>query len=156
MRNTASKTLPRTTSLLRVALAGLVAYGAIGCGALVDDTAEGGEALRLSNPPGLTMTVCGRVTGYDPPRNGLDGELRLDRGTWTLLNAAPIANETLLRVERRVCVHATLDLDQRIQAAYILDANDPRTDELREIYSGVEIPAMVDAEMPQPGVGEGR
>lgn len=146
MRKPYESKFERATTILRFALAGLAAQATVACGALVDDSESGQGALRLSNPPGLTMTVCGRVTGYDAPRDGLLGELRLDRGAWALLPEAAVANETLLRVDSRVCVHAALDLDQRIQGAFISQADDPRADTLGEAMNPLP-PALTDNDL---------
>jgi hypothetical protein len=74
---------------------------------------------RGSNPPGLTMTVCGTVVAYVAPAAATSGSLELDRGKWELVPAAPVAFETLLTPGSNVCVHASLDTDKRVRGVYV-------------------------------------
>ncbi len=79
---------------------------------------------RGSNPPGLTMTVCGRVVSYVAGDANHGGSIELDRGKWDLVPAAPVAFEVLLAPGADVCVHASLDTDQRIRGAYVYTPED--------------------------------
>lgn len=74
---------------------------------------------RGSNPPGLTLTVCGKVVTYVAPAAATSGSLELDRGKWELVPAAPVAFETLLLPGADVCVHASLDTDKRVRGVYV-------------------------------------
>lgn len=74
---------------------------------------------RGSNPPGLALTVCGRVITYVAPAASTSGSLELDRGKWELVPAAPVAFEMLLTPGADVCVHASLDTDMRARGVYV-------------------------------------
>lgn len=98
----------------------VIALALVACGGRAEKSSRTDAAIaRDSNPPGITMTVCGRVVSYVAGNVSRGGRLELDHGRWDLVPGAPVAFEVLLIPGDRVCVHAEIEPDRRIAGAYV-------------------------------------
>lgn len=125
-------------------VAALACLAAAACGGKSEEARRHDAAIaRDGNPPGLTMTVCGRVVAYRAG-GGSDGRLELDRGAWDLVPAAPVAFEVLLVPGDRVCVHAELTTDERIRGAYVYwpGEDDRASDDPRPVAATIRTPEI--------------
>lgn len=98
----------------------VVAFALVACGGRTEQSGRTDAAIaRDSNPPGITMTACGRVVSYVAGDVARGGRLELDHGRWDLVPGAPVAFEVLLVPGDRVCVYAEIEPDRRIAGAYV-------------------------------------
>lgn len=114
-------TLSKKSSSLSVISGLALAAALVACGGKSENETRTVDAAiaRGSNPPGVTMTICGQVVSYVAGNVQKGGMVELDRGRWDLTPGAPVAFEVLLKPKADVCIHATLDPSQRISGMYV-------------------------------------
>lgn len=77
------------------------------------------RARRLTNPPGLALSMCGPVAAYQAATTDVEGRIAFERGTWPIATGIAIDEQVPLAAGAEVCLEAQLDASRRIARAVV-------------------------------------
>lgn len=77
------------------------------------------RARRLTNPPGLALSVCGPVAAYQAATPEAEGRIAFERGSWPIATGITIEEQATLATGADICLEAQLDASRRIAHAVV-------------------------------------
>jgi hypothetical protein len=88
------------------------------CGGEADGASQSAALVGAMNPPGITLSTCGIVDGYVPPKDERPGVLSIDQRAWKVAPDAEVREDHLLVAGEDVCISAELDEALWIERAF--------------------------------------